>query len=107
MAYSHLKHRFSYLYLKFASSILSTLVHQFNQNSLVKTSKKAVISYTTKKPLFKGIPLNKGFLITGVVGIEPTSGVLETLILPMNYTPICNLAQGYLYHNCVEMSNKY
>jgi len=25
----------------------------------------------------------------------------------MNYTPICNLAQGYLYHNCVEMSNKY
>ena len=27
-------------------------------------------------------------LLTGVVGIEPTSGVLETLILPMNYTPI-------------------
>ncbi len=31
-----------------------------------------------------------GFLIlAGVVGVEPTSGVLETLILPMNYTPIC------------------
>ncbi len=28
-----------------------------------------------------------GFL-TGVPGIEPGSGVLETLILPMNYTPI-------------------
>ena len=26
--------------------------------------------------------------LAGVVGIEPTSGVLETLILPMNYTPI-------------------
>ena len=25
--------------------------------------------------------------ITGVEGIEPSSGVLETLILPMNYTP--------------------
>ena len=63
--------------------------------------------YDKKSPCFKGIPLNKGFLIAGVVGIEPTSGVLETLILPMNYTPICNFAQGYLYHNCVEMSNKY
>ena len=28
-------------------------------------------------------------LRTGVEGIEPSSGVLETLILPMNYTPIC------------------
>ena len=27
------------------------------------------------------------FNVAGVVGIEPTSGVLETLILPMNYTP--------------------
>lgn len=26
--------------------------------------------------------------LTGVPGIEPGSGVLETLILPMNYTPI-------------------
>ena len=25
--------------------------------------------------------------LAGVVGVEPTSGVLETLILPMNYTP--------------------
>lgn len=29
-------------------------------------------------------------LLAGVEGIEPSSGVLETLILPMNYTPICN-----------------
>ena len=28
----------------------------------------------------------KGY-VTGVEGIEPSSGVLETLILPMNYTP--------------------
>ena len=26
--------------------------------------------------------------LTGVPGIEPGSGVLETLILPMNYTPM-------------------
>lgn len=26
--------------------------------------------------------------LTGVPGIEPGSGVLETLILPMNYTPV-------------------
>ncbi len=25
---------------------------------------------------------------TGVVGIEPTSMVLETIVLPLNYTPI-------------------
>ena len=28
------------------------------------------------------------YLMAGVEGIEPSSGVLETLILPMNYTPI-------------------
>ena len=27
-------------------------------------------------------------VFTGVEGIEPSSGVLETLILPMNYTPL-------------------
>ena len=26
--------------------------------------------------------------MAGVEGIEPSSGVLETLILPMNYTPL-------------------
>ena len=31
---------------------------------------------------------SEGFSTTGVPGIEPGSGVLETLILPMNYTPI-------------------
>lgn len=30
--------------------------------------------------------------LAGVVGIEPTSKVLETFILPMNYTPMdCSL----------------
>ena len=29
----------------------------------------------------------KTVLLAGVEGIEPSSGVLETLILPMNYTP--------------------
>ena len=27
-------------------------------------------------------------LLTGVVGIEPTPKVLETFVLPLNYTPI-------------------
>lgn len=31
---------------------------------------------------------NQLLFLTGVVGIEPTSKVLETSILPMNYTPI-------------------
>lgn len=26
-------------------------------------------------------------VLTGALGIEPSSGVLETLILPMNYAP--------------------
>ena len=29
----------------------------------------------------------QGSVITGAPGIEPGSGVLETLILPMNYAP--------------------
>ena len=32
------------------------------------------------------------FSLAGVEGIEPSSGVLETLILPMNYTPILILS---------------
>ena len=27
-------------------------------------------------------------LLAGVAGVEPTSAVLETVILPLNYTPI-------------------
>lgn len=34
-----------------------------------------------------GTTLPESFFITGALGIEPSSGVLETLILPMNYTP--------------------
>ena len=33
--------------------------------------------------------LFNSFFLAGAVGIEPTSGVLETLILPMNYAPKC------------------
>ena len=29
--------------------------------------------------------------MTGAVGIEPTSMVLETTVLPLNYAPICFL----------------
>ena len=32
--------------------------------------------------------------MAGVVGIEPTSKVLETSILPLNYTPINNNGGG-------------
>ena len=34
-----------------------------------------------------GTTLPESFFITGALGIEPSSGVLETLILPMNYAP--------------------
>ena len=30
----------------------------------------------------------KGFILAGAVGIEPTSKVLETSILPLNYAPV-------------------
>ena len=33
--------------------------------------------------------------LAGVEGIEPSSGVLETLILPMNYTPKARLSIAY------------
>ncbi len=45
---------------------------------------------------FMIIKYHKVFL-TGVEGIEPSSGVLETLILPMNYTP--------KYKNIVYLQN--
>ena len=31
---------------------------------------------------------NCSLFLAGALGIEPSSGVLETLILPMNYAPI-------------------
>ena len=36
------------------------------------------------------------YLMAGVEGIEPSSGVLETLILPMNYTPKCEQNYGII-----------
>ncbi len=34
--------------------------------------------------------------MAGVVGIEPTSKVLETFVLPLNYTPIKNGGGGQI-----------
>ena len=43
----------------------------------------------------------------GVVGIEPTSGVLETLILPMNYTPMfCELFNSLTTHLLYHKTKK-
>ena len=36
--------------------------------------------------------------MAGVLGIEPSSGVLETLILPMNYTPMTLFIILYIYY---------
>ena len=36
--------------------------------------------------------------MAGVVGIEPTSGGLESLILPLNYTPTLNF--NCVHHRC-------
>lgn len=46
---------------------------------------------------------HQSFFLAGVEGIEPSSGVLETLILPMNYTP--KLLNAFLfYYNLIFMS---
>lgn len=42
--------------------------------------------------------------LAGALGIEPSSGVLETLILPMNYAP--KLTPRYLYHKDIIKSRK-
>ena len=39
------------------------------------------------------------FLSTGAPGIEPGSGVLETLILPMNYAPIFIMSCTNFWHD--------
>ena len=44
--------------------------------------------------------------LTGVPGIEPGSGVLETLILPMNYTPKCDVSLASDY-NSIQNSPKF
>ena len=44
--------------------------------------------------------------LTGVPGIEPGSGVLETLILPMNYTPKCDVSLANDY-NSIQNSPKF
>ena len=52
-------------------------------------SSHTTYSYITKNPTKKLSNFCRELpLIAGVEGIEPSSGVLETLILPMNYTPI-------------------
>ena len=38
--------------------------------------------------LHKKADLKNPLFLAGALGIEPSSGVLETLILPMNYAPI-------------------
>lgn len=44
--------------------------------------------------------------LTGVPGIEPGSGVLETLILPMNYTPKCDVSLASDY-NSIQNSSEF
>ena len=44
--------------------------------------------------------------LTGVPGIKPGSGVLETLILPMNYTPKCDVSLASDY-NSIQNSPKF
>ena len=36
------------------------------------------------------------YILAGVAGVEPTSEVLETTVLPLNYTPISCLADYLL-----------
>ena len=41
--------------------------------------------------------------MAGVEGIEPSSGVLETLILPMNYTPKSRIYDTIFLSNSQEI----
>lgn len=38
--------------------------------------------------------------MAGVAGVEPTSAVLETVILPLNYTPNNNIIISNKIHFC-------
>lgn len=59
--------------------------NQFNRYEIQKRFHK--INYGT----FFYLLLN----LAGAVGIEPTSKVLETFILPMKYAPICGVSNTY------------
>lgn len=50
-------------------------------------------------------------ILAGALGVEPSSGVLETLILPMYYAPINNLKltkKNYIINNinCIYKMQK-
>ena len=46
--------------------------------------------------------------MAGELGIEPSSGVLETLILPMNYSPMHNkYINTYLYFMQEKIKKNY
>ncbi len=71
---------------------------------------KNIILSKTKKPR-----INRGFF-TGAVGIEPTSTVLETAVLPLNYAPIlveltnecyCSMENVIRQVNCIKKRNNW
>ena len=61
--------------------------------------------YPQKKRFAKAnldISLITNEIMAGVVGIEPTSSVLETVILPLNYTPTLVKALICIYDNICQ-----
>lgn len=46
-------------------------------------------------------------IMAGVEGIEPSSGVLETLILPMNYTPSNDTISFYIFFAYMSMISNF
>lgn len=51
----------------------------------VPQSLKCLDLFMFIEPSIKNVRIN--YLMAGVAGVEPTSAVLETVILPLNYTP--------------------
>ena len=45
--------------------------------------------------------------MAGVAGVEPTSAVLETVILPLNYTPITLFSKQFHYITSINFIQLY
>ena len=59
------------------------IVHK-KVNNLSYSLHSQLYSHYTNKKTHLGCAFHK---LAGVVGVEPTSTVLETVVLPLNYTP--------------------
>ena len=69
--------------------LLSLIFFELFAKKFAKTGKNRLFDdkKTLKSTLYKVFLRVLSFKLAGVVGLEPTSTVLETAILPLNYAP--------------------